>query len=83
MSSLKKDVRAVALSLLKDCFADEIAHLELRIIRDNQAPRFLALKETNPEIYDDFMKARSGPHEILLKNRRRRVKILTQFVENV
>src|SRR5579871_4500701 len=62
-----------ALDLLTDCFADEIAHLRLRLIRDAQAPRFEALKETHPEIYRDFMAARTGPHESLLRNRRKRV----------
>ena len=55
----------VLLKLLKDCFEDEIAHLELRMIRDSQAPRFELLKETHPEIYEDFMQARNGPHEVL------------------
>ena len=43
------DVRHVALDLLRDAYEDEIAHLELRIIRDDQAPRFEALRETNSE----------------------------------
>ena len=77
------DIRKIALDLLKDSYADEIAHLELRMIRDDQAPRFEALKETHPEIYADFMRARSGPHEVLLKNRRKRVKTLTDIVEGV
>lgn len=74
-------VRAFLLALLKDCFDDEIAHLELRMIRDAQAPRFEALKKTHPEIYADFMRARTGPHETLLKNRRKRVKVLTAIIE--
>ena len=75
------DVRKVALDLLEDCYADEIAHLRLRIIRDNQAPRFESLKDSHPEIYADFMEARTGPHEILLENRRKRVEILTSIIE--
>jgi hypothetical protein len=75
------NTKEVALDLLKDCFDDEIAQLELRLIRDAQAPRFEALKETHPEIYQDFMKARTGPHEVLLKNRRKRVEILTGIIE--
>jgi hypothetical protein len=71
-----------ALDLLQDCFADEIAHLQLRIIRDTQAPRFEALKKIHPEIYTDFMKARTGPHEVLLTNRRKRVKVLIEFIES-
>ena len=74
-------VRAVALDLLKDCFADELAHLELRLIRDTQAPRFEGLRQTHPEIYADFIRARTGPHETLLKNRRKRVKVLTAIIE--
>jgi hypothetical protein len=73
--------KRVLLDLLKDCFDDEVAHLELRMIRDAQAPRFEALKETNPEIYEDFMAARSGPHEVLLKNRRKRVEVLREMIE--
>ncbi len=75
-------MKHIALDLLKDAFEDEIAHLNLRIIRDAQAPRFLALQKSHPEIYQDFIKARTGPHEILLKNRRKRVKVLTQIIEN-
>lgn len=74
-------MKETLLSLLKDAFEDEIAHLELRMIRDAQAPRFEALKETHPKIYEDFMRARTGPHEILLRNRRRRVEVLTQMIE--
>ena len=75
------DVRHIAVDLLRDAFEDEIAHLELRIIRDDQAPRFEALKATHSEIFKDFMKAREGPHEVLLKNRRRRIEILTAIIE--
>lgn len=73
--------KEILLDLLKDAFEDELAHLRLRIIRDAQAPRFEALSETHPEIYDDFMRARTGPHEILLKNRRKRVGILIRMIE--
>lgn len=43
------DMRHVALDLLRDAYEDEIAHLELRIIRDDQAPRFEALRGTHSE----------------------------------
>ena len=78
---IKADMKTIFLSLLRDAFEDELAHLELRIIRDAQAPRFAALKETHPEIYADFMTARNGPHEVLLCNRRKRVEILTKLIE--
>lgn len=74
-------MKELYLELLTDCFEDEIAHLRLRIIRDTQAPRFEALKDSHPEIYKDFMKARTGPHEILLKNRRKREEILRNLIE--
>lgn len=70
------------LDLLRDCFEDEIAHLQLRLIRDAQAPRFEALKELHPEIYADFMAARNGPHETLLRNRRKRVEVITALIES-
>jgi uncharacterized protein with gpF-like domain len=75
-------VKRQIIDLLKDCYEDELAHLELRMIRDAQAPRFEALKDTHPEIYEDFMKARGQWHEILLRNRRKRVEILTGIIEN-
>lgn len=75
------EIREIALDLLKDALEDEVAHLELRIIRDTQAPRFEALKDTHPEIYEDFMKARTGPHEVLKKNRTKRVEVLTSIIE--
>jgi uncharacterized protein with gpF-like domain len=74
-------MKKVILDLLKDCYEDELAHLELRMIRDAQQPRFEALKESHPEIYRDFMEARNGAHEILLRNRRKRVDVLTKIVE--
>ncbi len=43
------DIRQIALELLRDCFEDEIAHLELRMIRDDQAPRFEKLRATYSE----------------------------------
>lgn len=73
--------KRIALDLLRDAFEDEIAHLELRMIRDAQQPRFEELKDSHSEIFKDFMKARTGPHEVLLKNRRKRVEILTAFIE--
>jgi hypothetical protein len=73
--------RKALIPILKGCFEDEIAHLELRLIRDAQAPRFEALAETHPEIYRDFLAARSGPHEVLLRNRRERVEALTRLIE--
>jgi len=76
------DVRYVALDLLKDCYEDEIAHLNLRIIRDNQAPRFKAIEATHPEIYRDFMEARTVHHEILKKNRDKRVNELRKLIEH-
>ena len=76
-------MKKVILDLLKDCYEDEIAHLELRMIRDAQQPRFEALKESHPEIYRDFMAARNEWHKILLKNRRKRVEVLTKIVEGV
>lgn len=76
-------MKKVLIDLLKDCYEDELAHLELRIIRDAQEPRFEALKETNPEIYNDFMRARGEWHEILLRNRRKRVEVLTGLIEKL
>lgn len=75
------DVRRTALDLLRDCYEDELAHLELRIIRDDQAPRFEKLKESQPEIWNDFMRARDEWHETLLKNRRKRIEVLRALVE--
>ena len=43
------DIRKAALDLIRDCFEDEVAHLELRIIRDDQAPRFEGLRATHSE----------------------------------
>lgn len=77
------DIRYVALDLLRDCYEDEIAHLNLRIIRDNQAPRFKALEESHPEIYRDFMEARGVHHEILKRNRDKRVEQLKKIIESV
>lgn len=76
-------MKNLALELLNDTFQEEIAHLQLRMIRDAQAPRFKSLKQSHPEIYKDFMKARSGPHEKLLKIRRKRIKMLTALIEGV
>lgn len=75
--------KTILKDLLKDCFEDELSHLDLRLIRDAQAPRFEALKESHPEIHEDFIKARTGPHEILLRNRRKRVTILTEMIEHL
>ena len=75
------DMREVALGLLRLAHEDEVAHLKLRMIRDDQAPRFEGLKKSHPEIYKDFMEARSGPHETLLKNRVVLRDILTAVVE--
>lgn len=78
---LTEEEKKILIDLLRDAFEDEIAHLQLRVIRDAQAPRFEKLKETHPEIYKDFMRARIGPHEVLFKNRRKRVEVLTRWIE--
>ena len=80
-STRRNAMKRVLLDLLKDCYEDELAHLELRMIRDAQQPRFEALKESHPEIYRDFMAARVEWHEILLKNRKKRVEVLTSLIE--
>ena len=74
-------IEKIAIDLLKDCYEDEIAHLSLRVIRDNQAPRFKALRKTHPEIYEDFMCARNEHHEVLLRNRRKRELVLRELIE--
>jgi hypothetical protein len=61
---------------------EKIEHLRLRLIRDAQAPRFEALKETHPEIYRDFMAARNGPHETLLTCRDEMQTILETLLES-
>ena len=76
-------VKCKALELLRACFEDELAHLQLRMIRDRQQPRFEALKKSHPDIYEDFMRARNECHEVLLKNRRERVEVLRRLVEGV
>lgn len=73
--------KSVAYDLLEDCFAEELAHLRLRMIRDAQAPRFEALKETHPQIHADFMTARTDCHEVLKRVRVKRMKLLTAIVE--
>ena len=75
-------MQTVLLDLLRDCFSEELAHLELRMIRVSQAPRFAALKKSHPDIYRDFMRARRGPHEKLLRIRRKRIQILRSLIEN-
>ena len=73
--------KASALVLLRDTYEEDCLHLELRIIRDAQAPRFEMIKAEHPENYADFIRARTGPHEVLLKNRRRRIVMLTAVIE--
>ena len=73
--------KKILLELLADAFAEEVEHLKLRLIRENQEPRFEALKKTHPEIYADFMKARNSCHEKLLRIRRKRQRILTRLIE--
>jgi hypothetical protein len=53
-------LKTIALDLLKDCFADEIAHLELRMIRDAQAPRFEQLRDTHPQPSTDIRRFHVG-----------------------
>ena len=78
---LTSEQKQVLRDLLSDTYQEELAHIDLRIIRDEQAPRFEALKDTHPKILEDFMKARKGPHEVLLKARRKRIEILTKMIE--
>jgi len=78
---MSEQIKRIALGLLKDCYEDEIAHLQLRMIRDAQEPRFEAIKGEHPEIWEDFQKARIDCHEVLLRNRRKRETILRSIIE--
>jgi len=73
--------REVAIQLLRMEYEDEIAHLRLRVIRDRQEPRFKAIKAEHPEIFKDFMLARTDIHETLLRNRRTRQEVLRVMAE--
>lgn len=73
--------KKIAYKLLADCFTEELAHLRLRMIRDAQQPRFEALKDSHPEIYEDFMKARTDCHDELKTIRAKRIETLTAIIE--
>jgi len=74
------DIKATALVLLREAYEEECLHLELRIIRDAQEPRFEALAEDHPDIYADFMKARDA-HDRLRDIRHKRMKVLIAVIE--
>ena len=77
----KDEIKKLAFDLYKNALEDEAAHMELRMIRDRQQPRFEALKDSHPDIYNDFMLARQGPHEILRSNRIDRLMVLKEIIE--
>ena len=74
------NIKRRLMSLLKDCYEDEMAHTELRMIRDKQKPRFEALRKKHPEIYKDFMRAHMEVHEILRENRVKRIDTLDEMI---
>ena len=77
---MSDDIKATALVLLRDAYEEECLHLELRIIRDTQEPRFEALANELPAIYADFMKARDV-HDRLRDIRHKRIKVLITIIE--
>jgi len=77
------NIKRRLMALMKDCYEDEVAHMELRMIRDAQKPRFEALREDHPEIYKDFMRAHTEVHEILRENRVRRLEVLEDIVQEL
>jgi len=77
------NIKRRLMGLVKDCYEDEMAHTELRMIRDAQKPRFVALKEDHPEIYRDFMRAHTEVHEILRENRQKRLEILDDIIQEM
>jgi len=70
-------------NLLRDSYEEEWAHTELRVIRDAQKPRFEALRDKHPEIYEDFMRAHSNLHVILSEDRKRRIRTLNKIIEEL
>jgi len=40
IKEIKMNAREQLMSLLKDCYEDQMCHTELRMIRDRQGPRF-------------------------------------------
>ena len=81
MTAMADAQRQVAYDLLVDCFQEELAHLRLRMIRDRQQPRFEALRDSHPDIYADFVLARTDCHEVLKDIRERRIAVLRRIVE--
>ena len=77
---MNSEEKEILIELLADTFDEEIHHLRLRCIRDDQAPRFAVLKESHPEITADFLKAR-GVHDKLRDERRQRIRVLTELIE--
>ncbi|HUX61341.1 MAG TPA: hypothetical protein VMV32_08510 [Ignavibacteriaceae bacterium] len=77
------NIKRRLMSLLRDGYEDEMAHMELRLIRDAQKPRFEALRDKQPEIYEDFMRAHTEVHVILRKNREIRTQVLNEIIEEL
>lgn len=77
----KKQLRRIAIKMLEDAYQEQIQHLELRLIRDTQAPRFEKLKKSHPKIWEDFTTARTGPHEFLKVVREERMGLLLRMAE--
>ena len=75
---MRKQDAVVLLGLL---FEEEINHLNLRIIRDNQAPRFASLLDEHPEIQKEFLAARVI-HDDLKRIRDKMVGILKAYIES-
>ena len=78
---MNKAEQNVLMQVFLGCHDDEVSHMELRLIRDAQAPRFEELKDSHPEIYADLMYARTGPHEDLLQSRKERMINIVQLLE--
>lgn len=80
IKEMKANIKRCLMSLLKDCYEDQMSHTELRMIRDSQKPRLYKLSIMHPEIYKDFMRAHTEIHKILRENREKRIKAIDEII---
>lgn len=73
-------MKQLALELLSDCFQDEVETLRIHVMKGELRPDLEHLETQFPELFQTLISEDTPSHEIIAKNRAKRIELLKQIV---
>ena len=74
------DIKEIALELLRDCFNDEIAYLQIKMRKDKYIPQLEHMQRTSSELFEDIFSENSEAHELIETNKAKRIELLKSII---